>query len=105
MNAKTLTALKASIAHWERMRDDRECGELPDCQDCPLCKRFLNRSSEEFPWCLGCPVARNTGRIGCQNTPWQFANATFSVGSNRQWRKAAQAEIDFLKSLLPKERK
>jgi hypothetical protein len=102
MDAKTLEALKGSIAHWERVRDGVEPSE--GALNCDLCKAF--------PRCDdGCPVAAKTGRIDCQNTPyWNFCHAaehTEEGESYQMWARsdtakaAAQAELDFLRSLLP----
>ena len=72
MNKKTLKALEESIAHWERMQDDPDCGAEPSGTDCPLCARF---GGEER--CYGCFVAV------------------------AEWRRQATREIQFLRSLLP----
>lgn len=100
MNAETKKALEESIAHWERMRDDPNRGEQPIAEECPLCELYI-------PWdCHDCPVAEATGLAYCSYTPYYEAAALFyklkkSEIQIEQWHQAAQAEIDFLKSLLP----
>ena len=99
MTSKVLRALKASIAHWKRMRDDPECGDTPSGLECPLCNLF------DGPLCGRCPVKRRTGFTGCHGTPWMYANAAFDHRHDSRycldWTNAATAEIKFLESLLP----
>lgn len=103
MDAKTLKALKSSIEHWEANAraesvDDASARDV----DCALCAAFDH--------CIGCPVAKTTGASGCERTPYHAA-----YNALRTWREmrdgdsrnafhvAAQAEVAFLKSLLPTE--
>lgn len=101
MDAKTLEALKASIAKWER---NAEVTYLYDAQvygdTCPLCALF---SKEESSDCHGCPVATKTGKPQCKGSPWVDAiDAKFDYGL-KAFRAAARKEAEFLKSLLPAE--
>lgn len=94
--------LKESIAHWTRMRTDHTISETPFGTDCPLCSRYCKSS---YGKCEGCPVEEATGQANCAGTPWRVAsNAWFHAlrRNDSAWRKAAQAEIDFLRSLLPR---
>lgn len=60
MNATTLKALRASIAHWKRMATGKQRKhEAPNGDNCSLCARFNNTW---FSTCTGCPVANKTGR-------------------------------------------
>lgn len=106
MDKETLEALKASIAKWER----NAVAEKPEdyktaATDCPLCGIFLFKPLS----CSGCPVSVETGRAGCDDTPFDDAleahddwmDARDSQAFGEAARKAAQAEVDFLKSLLP----
>ncbi len=104
MNAKTLKALKASIEHWRRLRDNRFCGEYAGQDDCPLCQLFAAGFAKHR--CRGCPIDDKTKR-NCRNSPYTKAHSAFhnDALSETAWRKTAQAEIDFLKSLLPKRKK
>src|SRR5690242_9276755 len=105
MDEKTLTALKESIAHWERnvaAETPAEASTLSD--DCALCDLFCPFGLR----CNGCPVREKTGMNQCRDTPfydaheahlsWQHAD-----GTRENWQLAAQRELDFLKSLLPTE--
>ena len=92
-------AIEESIAHYERMRDHPGCGEMPIAQHCPLCKKYL-RPLDTEPHCLGCPVSRRTGEPSCKGSPWFWAMQAFFYHPDA-WPQCAQAEIDFLRSLLP----
>ena len=109
MPPKTLTALKASIRHWRENAsaeywDDVSIG--PGA--CALCEKF---HPHEVPPCVGCPVAERTGQPYCIGTPYEAAERAAdawgdyryktAVESRAVWREAAQAELDFLISLLP----
>jgi len=87
MDAKTLEALKGSIAKWETVR---ETLKQEGVTDCPLCQLFYNNG------CKGCPVSKKTRQINCCGTPFKEFYKDPSVAR-------AQAELDFLKSLLPKD--
>lgn len=99
MNDKTLQALRASIAHWERMRDGTT-NEEPVSDECALCQRFkpncVNLETDEL-----CPVFNATLHRGCHGTPFNDAYDAFYWHDRERWKRAAQREIDFLKSLLP----
>lgn len=99
MNSKTIKALRASIAHWKRMRRKRTEREQPGARTCDLCTLFIKKSAV---LCLGCPVKDRTGCGFCIGTPFESANFAFHEGTDAEWRKAATAEIKFLESLLPK---
>lgn len=118
MDAETLKALQASIKHWEenvaaKHPDDAKLG----MRSCALCHMFAVNKS---PGCVGCPVYAVTGLRSCENTPYQNAtDAKFLweeivdhdkeyltdpreiEDAKAEWVKAAQAEVDFLKGLLP----
>lgn len=105
MSAKTLAALKASIRHWE----ENVAAETPDdvsvsASDCALCVLFF-----DFYNCAGCPVSAATGKHGCRDSPYEtrvseaFANWNYGMTPRDEWRAAAQAELDFLRSLLPED--
>lgn len=92
MPAKTLKALRGSIAKWEGI----VAGTIEDYgeDNCPLCKLFLKKN------CEGCPVYARTHHEGCWETPYR---ATLEADSKEEYDRLAQAELDFLKSLLPKD--
>jgi len=101
MDAKTLEALQASIEKWER----NAVAETPDeyrtgSDNCPLCNLFIEDR------CAGCPVKARSGSGYCLRTPYMVAHDAkifwhTGTGTARQARKAARAEVAFLKSLLP----
>lgn len=103
MDRRTLTALNASIKHWE----ENVAAEKPEDatfspNDCALCRIFF----EEI-FCGNCPVAVRTGQGCCGGTPYYDAVDAHEdwqdcVGSRAAYREAARRELAFLKSLLPK---
>lgn len=107
MDAKTLEALKASIAKWEKNAEATGPSLYTvGPSGCPLCKEFFAGG------CQGCPVSEKTGRTACDESPYYKAlyasvtwwNAPSSLRRRVVAHNAARAEVDFLKSLLPQER-
>jgi hypothetical protein len=104
MTPEALNALRGSIKHWQ----DNVAAETPrdasvDADDCALCDLFQDEGQ-----CRSCPVFKLTTKPQCRKTP--YANASFwfeawqdapSSKIKADWRKSAQAELDFLISLLP----
>lgn len=105
MDERTLTALKGSIAKWEGI----VAGTIEDlgCDNCPLCLEFNEDYVDIEQTCGGCPVYRATGRTACQGTPYgDWSRARMLADNARsavtpELKMAAQAEVDFLRSLLP----
>lgn len=103
MDERTLTALKASIKHWEEnvaavVPNEASTGP----EECALCQEFNNSRDG----CDGCPVAKHTEETLCDGSPYELADTALrkwqnGLGTREQWQSAAQAELDFLKSLLP----
>lgn len=106
MNPRTLGALKASIKHWE----ENVAAETPDKAttgpfECALCKLYWRDG------CHGCPVRDATHKKDCDGSPYVEADNALDRWHDdpaemilkTEWRKAAQAELDFLRSLLPGE--
>lgn len=101
MTPEALKALKESIKHWE----ENVAAEKPNDAsirwlDCALCRNFFVNGD-----CFGCPINDITGR-SCGGTPYFDAEAALFLwrkgdGDVALWRTAAQAELDFLKSLRP----
>jgi len=96
MNAKTLKALKGSIHKWEKIV--KGTGVEKGYDNCPLCDLFhplaINGKA-----CKGCPVAAATGEINCKATPY----AAYAFRQRHTDGIAeARAELEFLRSLLPK---
>jgi hypothetical protein len=89
----------ASVKHWEELRDNPR-SSTPSSRNCPLCRLFL---VDDWNQCYGCPVALKTGLPGCEGSPWKKAFRQWSLcydGRPNKFKQAAQAEIDFLKSLI-----
>lgn len=106
MNVETLNALQGSIAKWEAIVAGN--GVDRGWANCPLCMRFNNPETDNEEECGGCPVAEEVGMTACEETPYYEWAELFAVGqpkaANTPERKAlAQAELDFLRSLLPTE--
>lgn len=100
-------ALEASILHWQ----DNVKAETPDkvqilADQCALCELYLSGDCED------CPVA-DAGMPGCHESPytaardaytsWKYSttpiNSPAWLAARDEFRKAAQAEVDFLISL------
>jgi hypothetical protein len=106
MNQKVRKALEGSIKKWEKIVNGT--GVDRGVENCPLCKIFYDTSS-----CVGCPVYEKTGAKDCLRTPytawmqhhWENQyDDNFKVFDSKSTH-LAQAELTFLKSLLPKENK
>ncbi len=104
-----LTALRGSIAKWEAIVAGT--GEDGGPHNCPLCQRF--------PGCASCPVADEVGDTGCESTPYvkwfdhqrkdhghqpPFDEPSAVTPGCEECVALAQAELDFLRSLLPDNR-
>lgn len=103
MNPRTLAALRASIEHWERhAAGTPKPGETIYGHDCALCSLFVGHGKV---MCQGCPVAEKMEVGGCCGTPYYRAKDAWLRAANShesvEFRKCAQEEVDFLKSLLP----
>jgi hypothetical protein len=117
MDEKTLTALQGSISKWEAIVAGT--GDDLGTDNCPLCLEFADKhadvNEDEPRWasegCFGCPVAEKVGTHSCCRTPYQaWANHSWDVNGKKshpytvkddKGRQLAQAELDFLKSLVP----
>lgn len=114
----TIEAIKESIRLWEIKREASDPSEIKlGADNCPLCKLYRTFDDDCVQSCAGCPVYLKTGEIGCKGTPyseaagkktaWMMTPMTICgiefYAAKDKWQEAAQAEIDFLKSLLPNE--
>lgn len=105
MDDRTKEALLGSIAKWEAIVAGH--GEDKGVDNCALCQMFWHDR------CKGCPVAAKTGEIHCVGSPydaWGGENGEEYTPLNdadeedrEDFKKLAQAELDFLISLLPPE--
>ncbi len=103
MKAKILKALNGSIKKWEGIAAGT--GKDFGPRNCPLCKMFWKSSDDWISGvsCYGCPVLEATGRHACNATPYQdWADLETNTATTPKAKKAALAELNFLKSLLPK---
>lgn len=98
---KAPPALRDSISHWERMRDNIDCGESPYTGGCACCKHWYQTN------CHRCPVRLRTGVPGCGGVSNPYAeaqraweNASYHDRPVSAWKAASQAEIDFLRETL-----
>jgi hypothetical protein len=108
MDAETLEALRGSIAKWEGI----VAGSVDDegSNNCPLCEMFYRGCG--WPSCFGCPVWKKTGLRNCEGSPyekWVELTDERPDGqprkvTNEEQRSAAEAELAFLRSLLPEAR-
>ena len=95
----TLEALKGSIAKWEAIVAGT--GEDHGIDNCHLCKKFYYYDCED------CPVAIASGASRCCGTPYEdwdeIVDSRYFPRKVRgpSSKAVAQAELDFLKSLLP----
>lgn len=110
MDAGALEALKGSIAKWEKIVAGTGSNQGP--YNCPLCEKFNQYvlDDEYFgpPTCKGCPIQQAVGQAGCRGTPYEryeeaeeAEEATDGDFTEDDMKHLAQAELDFLKSLLP----
>lgn len=109
MDDKTLEALKGSITKWENIVAGTGVDHSVD--NCPLCLMFhpdfTDGDTDDNP-CDGCPVKVATGYGYCENSLYEkWLDVTDDIwprkASTPEAIQAAQAELDFLRSLLPKE--
>jgi hypothetical protein len=105
MPAETLEALRGSIAKWEAIVEGHGLEHGPD--DCPLCQLFhFSYRKDGQRTCVGCPVMHRTGNSLCAGSPYDDYSAAEEEDeddSEARMTWAAKAELDFLKSLLPRE--
>ncbi|WP_395454695.1 hypothetical protein ACHMW5_13490 [Azospirillum melinis] len=119
MDAKTIEALHLSIAKWgmnantaRRSRENKwivRFGALATRtvigvghQDCALCKLFYRPGHR----CEGCPISAKVGRSGCAGTPYDVIFDMIEAGefvADEKLVAACEAEVAFLRSLLPAE--
>ncbi len=87
MNRKTLEALQGSIRKWEAIVDGSgiDQGEI----NCPLCRVFNTATG-----CDGCPVFEKTAKHFCADSPYDRY-------CDHPTKRNAQAELNFLRKLLP----
>jgi len=102
---KMRKALEASIEKWERNASVATAAQLPAVPvgglDCPLCVA-CGIGEDEEAICSKCPVMRRTGKDACAGTPFYDCWRAQYFRNLADFRRHAQLEVDFLKSLLPR---
>ena len=107
MNKKTLTSLEGSIEKWEAIVEGT--GVDNGVNNCPLCQLFIGGRGAGVSiqgGCVKCP-----SNCGDNYTPYREWQTHLIYNHSRAIKKIhcptckelAQAELDHLKSLLPKE--
>lgn len=104
MRRDTLEALRGSIKKWEEIVAGTGVDE--GYRNCPLCVMFDNYDDPAANHeCDGCPVYAKTDVPGCNETPydeWVLVKGPTRKADTPKRLAAAQRELDFLRSLLPK---
>lgn len=111
MDKKTLVALQKSIKKYERhirnvkgakvavrRNNYHSFGLYFSIYDCALCKIHFDGS------CEACPIKLRTGIPLCNETPYTdifYFLDSYSKEGNEELIGVLQAEVNFLKSLLP----
>lgn len=100
---QTLQALKDSIVKWEKIAELPTLPLfMPGDSQCPLCRiHIFAMATTHDEECRQCPVYLKTGRRYCGSTPYANACAAFQENDQEAFQDAAEAEVEFLKSLLP----
>lgn len=106
MDDETREALEGSIRKWEAIVAGT--GEDNGRSNCPLCQKFVLLHVTDETQCQGCPVKEHTGVSGCTFSPYEEweelgINHINQADDREEAVAAAQAELDFLKSLRPKD--
>lgn len=98
MDKRTAEALEKSIEHWEGLAkvQDRKSIKIGP-QYCALCDLF--NSKDNMLFCEGCPVSAAVKGIYCYHTPYENARDDYYWWDLKTFKKSAQEELDFLKSL------
>ena len=109
MDKETLEALKGSIKKWEEIVE----GTSPDngIEDCLLCHLFNEKYKNHFVGiieCKGCIISEKVGNSGCEDTPYEFwyeyiFSRDMCMVFDEESKQLATDELEFLKSLLPKD--
>ena len=111
MNKETLKALNRSIKKWEKIVKSTKALDLGR-MNCALCNLFGDVA------CNGCIIYKKTKKKYCRNTPyteWTNHASTHVINDNyygdglrrepgcKECLILVRKELEFLKSLLPKE--
>ena len=106
--SERIEALKKSIQHWvENVEAKTPDDASSDGGDCALCRYYVHICARGGELC---PVYVEALQYGCHGTPWgaadhalhKWRNSPTNSKTMETWRKAAQAEVDFLNEILEK---
>lgn len=98
---RSIPALRESILKWKWLAKyiqshPNQKVPLAHSSSCALCSIYIEGESQS---CKGCPVYKKIRQSGCKGTPWVLYSDSSEMTSALI---AAQAEVLFLESLLPK---
>jgi hypothetical protein len=109
MEERARIALEKSIREkWEPLA----CGEFESEPRCALCIEYREGNEGRLiaDWCIDCPVHTKTGQKNCNGTPYKtswiplFNDFIKPNLKDPEVISAAKEELEFLKSLRPKEK-
>lgn len=108
MDARTKAALEQSIIKWEKnlqlCKEDRHEDIGISAKECPLCLLFYDfENYAKDNCCRDCPVEEKANDRHCKNTPYEDVIRHSDTHNYSAILEACQAEVDFLRSLLPSE--
>jgi len=86
---EVLKALRESINHWMDIVEEKEDVRC-DSNECALCNMFSNEDNIINLSCMGCPIFKDTGKEGCNGTPYN----DYNMDNNHV--KFAKKELDYL---------
>ena len=105
-------ALAGSIQKWESIANAfiqaGETGADPayseqGIEDCPLCQEFYSpTAASDYKRCGFCPIKEDTGKPGCQRTPydaWCDTDDAYTCSDEYETLENAQAMWDYLVDL------
>ena len=68
-----------------------------------LYRKAARRLEDEINYGACCAIDAIEQYTFCEGSPYFAASRAFCIGSDSKWQAAAEAEIQFLTSLLPNE--
>jgi len=102
-------ALRASILHWVRMRDNKRrvrhgytrLLEHTSGRDCACCRNYNGKDDFDFD-CMKCPIYLYSGYKYCGNSPFEEAHRAFVMKGHDspQFKIEAEKQIIFMNKVL-----
>ncbi|MDE1868192.1 MAG: hypothetical protein KGI08_10855 [Thaumarchaeota archaeon] len=95
--------IELSIEKFEVLKEytkkNKSQPEWDGSSSCPLCWKYNWMENDNASiGCTGCPIEKKTGKSGCIDTPYE--NQILLAYDWKEYVKAFESEIKFLKSLL-----